>query len=119
MKPSSDNHPHHSRFQVFRGYAQTNLVSEAMRSYRYREALELLERAPESVENQLLKAECYQRLNDFPTALRLYESLTSGKHESVGILTAAAGIVLHRAGEMNPSQLDCLKARELRLTTST
>ncbi|HOO95315.1 MAG TPA: tetratricopeptide repeat protein [Proteiniphilum sp.] len=94
------------------GYAQTNLVSEAMRSYRYREALELLERAPESVENQLLKAECYQRLNDFPTALRLYESLTSGKHESVGILTAAADCA-SQAGENELSLSYCLKAREL------
>ncbi|MDD2514822.1 MAG: tetratricopeptide repeat protein, partial [Proteiniphilum sp.] len=71
------------------GYAQPNLVSEAMRSYRYREALALLERAPESEENQLLKAECYQMLNDYPAALEIYKSLTTSKNESVGILTAA------------------------------
>ncbi|MFA5734188.1 MAG: hypothetical protein WC904_04310, partial [Proteiniphilum sp.] len=51
------------------GYAQTDQVREAMRSYRYREAIELLESAPESEENQLLKAECYQMLNDYPAAL--------------------------------------------------
>ena len=94
------------------GYAQPNLVSEAMRSYRYREALALLERAPESVENQLLKAECYQMLYDYPAALDIYESLTAGKHETVGILTAAADCA-SQAGDHDTSLRYWLKAGEL------
>lgn len=94
------------------GYAQPNLVSEAMRSYRYREALALLERAPESEENQLLKAECYQMLNDYPAALEIYKSLTTSKNESVGILTAAADCA-SQAGEYKLSLSYWLKAREL------
>ena len=94
------------------GYAQPNLVSEAMRSYRYREALALLERAPESVENQLLKAECYQMLYDYPAALDIYESLTAGNHETVGILTAAADCA-SQAGDHDTSLRYWLKAGEL------
>ena len=70
--------------------AQTDPVREAMRDYRYREAIELLERAPKSVEHMLLKAECYQMLYDYSAAMDIYESLTAGKHETVGMLTAAA-----------------------------
>lgn len=94
------------------GYAQTDQASEAMRSYRYREAIELLESAPESEENQLLKAECYQMLNDYPAALEIYKSLTTSKNESVGILTAAADCA-SQAGEYKLSLSYWLKAREL------
>ena len=94
------------------GYAQTDQVREAMRNFRYQEALALLERAPESVENQLLKAECYQMLYDYPAALDIYESLTAGKHETVGILTAAADCA-SQAGDHDTSLRYWLKAGEL------
>ncbi len=94
------------------GYAQPNLVSEAMRSYRYREALALLERAPESVENQLLKAECYQMLYEYTAALDIYESLTGGTHETIEILMAAADCA-SQAGDHEASLRYWLKASEL------
>lgn len=92
--------------------AQTDQVREAMRDYRYLEAIELLERAPESVEHQLLKAECYQMLYDYPAALDIYESLTAGNHETVGMLTAAADCA-SQAGDHDTSLSYWLKACEL------
>jgi len=46
--------------------AQTGQVQHAMQDYRYREAIQLLESAPENVGNRLLKAECYQKLLIIP-----------------------------------------------------
>jgi tetratricopeptide (TPR) repeat protein len=94
------------------GYAQTNQVSEAMRECRYREAIELLAREPESVENQLMKAECYQGLYDFNTALKIYESLSNSSDVSVTILIAASECA-SQAGNYDASLKFLLKAREL------
>lgn len=94
------------------GIAQTDQVSEMMREYRYREAIELLERAPESVENQLLKAECYQMLYEYTAALDIYESLTGGTHETIEILMAAADCA-SQAGDHEASLRYWLKASEL------
>ena len=98
--------------RFFPGYAQADQVQEAMRDYRYQEAIELLERAPESVENQLLKAECYQMLYDYTAALNIYESLTGGTHETIGILMAAADCA-SQAGDHEASLRYWLKASEL------
>lgn len=94
------------------GLAQAYQVQEAMRDYRYREAIALLERAPESVENELLKAECYQKLYDYPAALDIYESLIAGNHETIRILTAAADCAT-QAGDHETSLRYWLKACEL------
>jgi tetratricopeptide (TPR) repeat protein len=94
------------------GLAQAYQVQKAMRDYRYREAIALLERAPESVENELLKAECYQKLYDYPAALDIYESLIAGNHETIRILTAAADCAT-QAGDHETSLRYWLKACEL------
>ena len=56
--------------------AQTNQVGELIESYRYREAIRLLEEAPQSMENMLLMADCYQQINDYAPALRILDSLS-------------------------------------------
>ena len=94
------------------GYAQHNHVSEAMRECRYREAIELLAREPESVENRLLMAECYQMLYDFNTALNIYESLSNRSDVSVTMLIAASECA-SQAGNHEVSLKFLLKAREL------
>lgn len=94
------------------GYAQADLASEAMRSNRYREAIELLEHAPEGVENQLLKAECYRQLYDFPAALGILKSLSDSSHATIAILTATAECA-SQAGDHDAALRYWLKAAAL------
>lgn len=97
---------------IFYGHAQTGQVSEAMLSFRYQEAIDLLESEPESVENRLLKAECYQKLYDYSAALDIYDTLTAGDQVNVEILTAAADCA-SQAGDYDASLRYWLKASEL------
>lgn len=72
------------------GYAQTNQVTELIENYRYREAIRLLEVFPQSIDNLLLMADCYQQINDYNPALQIYDSLSVCYPENRNILMAGA-----------------------------
>lgn len=55
--------------------AQSNEVEVALQNYQYKEVLELLETEPTTRENLLLKAQCYDKLYDYTSALRIYTQL--------------------------------------------
>ena len=97
---------------IIPGYAQRDPVSEAMRGHRYQEAIALLEHAPEGVENQLLKAECYRQLYDFPAALGILKSLSDSSHATIAILTATAECA-SQAGDHDAALHYWLKAAAL------
>lgn len=72
------------------GYAQTSQVEKLIENYRYREAIQLLKEASQSMENMLLMADCYQQVNDYNPALRIYDSLSVCYPENRNILMAGA-----------------------------
>ncbi len=77
-------------FHTMYGYAQINQVRELIENYRYREAIKLLEVSPQSIDNLLLMADCYQQVNDYSPALRIYDSLSVCYPENRNILMAGA-----------------------------
>ncbi len=72
------------------GYAQTGQVTELIENYRYREAINLLEGSPQRIDNLLLMADCYQQVNDYNPALRIYDSLSVCYPQNRDILMAGA-----------------------------
>lgn len=77
-------------FHAMWGSAQTDQVREVIENYRYREAIQLLEEAPQNVENMLLMADCYQQINDYAPALRIFASLSLQYPDNRDILIAGA-----------------------------
>jgi tetratricopeptide (TPR) repeat protein len=69
---------------------QTNQVRELIENFRYREAIRMLEEAPQSMENMLLMADCYQQINDYAPALRILDSLSLQYPGNREILLAGA-----------------------------
>lgn len=77
-------------FHTLCGYAQTSQITELIENYRYREAIQLLEESSQSIDNLLLMADCYQQINDYNPALRIYDSLSVCYPENRNILIAGA-----------------------------
>lgn len=61
--------------QCFSVFAQTEKVREMVHRHNYREAVQLLQALPETRENGLLKAESYEKLYDFASAIAEYQKL--------------------------------------------
>lgn len=76
--------------QSFFAYTQTDKASELMMQFRYREALEVLENVPETIESQSQKAECHQKLYDYAAAMRIYETLSQTDSDNLSFAIAAA-----------------------------
>lgn len=71
--------------------AQTNSAAEeAMRNFRYREAAALLDEQPQTRETRLLKADCYQKLSDFASAIAIYENLLKEDRDDLQTVIAIA-----------------------------
>lgn len=70
--------------------AQTNEVQSAMDSFRYKEALTLLEKEPETLENLKLKASVYEKLYNYPAALSIYNQLIEQHPNDVNLAIAMA-----------------------------
>ena len=58
---------------IFYPMAAQKAAREAMQRYRYQEAIQLIEKQPETVENAMLKAECYEKLYNYSSAISAYE----------------------------------------------
>ena len=92
--------------------AQTLSARDYMQQFRYQEAIEWLENQPETTENLLLKAECYEKLYNFADALAVYQQLlqTNGNDMDIIISTAECA---SQAGNTQQSLQYWIKADSL------
>lgn len=70
--------------------AQTQSARDLIEQFRYKEAIEWLDSQPETAENLLLKADCYEKLYNFIDAFSVYQRLLLSNPEDVQLLTSAA-----------------------------
>lgn len=70
--------------------AQISDLQSALDNLRYREALTLLEKEPETFENLKLKASIYEKLYNYSAALLIYNLLLEEKPNDVNLLISTA-----------------------------
>ena len=85
--------------------SQSNDVEEALHNFQYNEVLALLDAAPPTRENLLLKTHCYEKLYNYPAALNIYKQLLDEYPEDVN-LTISMAECASQAGN-SPLSLQC------------
>lgn len=65
-------------------------LQNALRQYRYNEALMLLETVPLTRENRLQQAQCYEKLYNYTSALPIYKQLTEEYPDETNLMIATA-----------------------------
>lgn len=71
-------------------HAQTNPARDLMQQLRFREAIEWLEKQPETIDNLLLKAENHEILYDYHAATSAYEKALAQDSTQLSIIIALA-----------------------------
>ena len=92
--------------------AQQDSVENLMQQYRYKEAIEWLDKQPETVDNLLLKAESYEKLYDYYAATSTYEKVLAQDSTQLSIIIALAESY-YQAGESDKSLGYWTKALQL------
>ena len=92
--------------------AQQDSVENLMQQYRYKEAIEWLDKQPETVDNLLLKAESYEKLYDYYAATSTYEKALAQDSTQLSIIIAIAESY-YQAGESDKSLGYWTKALQL------
>lgn len=82
-----------------------NNVQEALQNFQYRKVLELLDGAPSTRENLLLKTHCYGKLYNYTAALDIYKQLLDEYPDDVNLVISMAECA-SQAGN-SPLSLQC------------
>lgn len=70
--------------------AQQQTAEELMQQFRFSEAIEWLEKQPETIDNLLLKAENYQKLYNYEAATAIYQNALEQDSTQLSIIIALA-----------------------------
>ncbi len=93
-------------------FAQHDPANKLMQEYRYKEAIEWLDDQPETIDNLLLKAECYEKLYDYHAAIPVYEKVLAQDTTQLSAIIALAESN-YQAGEGDKSLAYWTKASQL------
>lgn len=89
-----------------------NTVEEAILSFQYKTAIGLLDEMPQTYENRLLKAQCYEKIFDFGSALAIYKSLLIENPDDLQTVISTAECAA-QTGDSDKSLEYWIKADEL------
>lgn len=92
--------------------AQTNPARDLMQQLRFREAIEWLEKQPETMDNLLLKAESYEKLYEYEAATAMYEKALAQDTTQLSIIISLAESY-YQAGDSDKSLEYWTKALQL------
>lgn len=70
--------------------AQNVSPKDLMRQFRYGEAIEILQTQPETTENLLLKAECFEKMYDYRSAITAYDKALAAEPDNLSLIISLA-----------------------------